>query len=437
MRLISYCLYGSRPMYVRGMVENARLAPEIYPGWKVRVYVEDGADTAELEALGCEIRRMGKAVGHAGMGWRLAPAWEPGVERVIFRDADSRLNVREAAAVEDWIDSGLAAHAMHDHAYHAGHAMMGGVWGVLGDVLPAELKPRLESIYAGHMAKGDDSRLLDREIFPLVRGSLLTHSSVPVLAKLEWPARPFPEHPEWQGFVGQQVGDDGVPIWPGAKAAPHSDAPVADADGMLDYWEQVHRRGGLAEVRAALTGAHLADHVDALKAAELVIPGKSILCIGVGLGGWVWELAQLGCKVSALDIAPAAVAKVAGFAKGYLPGQELPAGGFDLALSHWVTPHMPPAALAAQVKQVVPALKSGGVFALHFNEPLGWKDGQDPRAKGWGEARRFKYARSLFTRAAIEDMVHGAGGKVLRYAYEVAAPTHSMTVCVAHIGRKP
>ena len=142
-------------------------------------------------------------------------------------------------------------------------------------------------------------------------------------------------------------------------------------DRMTAYWQQVHIRGGLAEVRAALTGAHLADHVDFLKVAERVLPGKSILCIGVGLGGWVWELASLGCNVSALDVAPAAIAKVAGFADGYLPGDAMPAGRFDLALSHWVTPHMTEDALAAQFSQVIPALAKGGVFAVQYCEPLG------------------------------------------------------------------
>ncbi len=204
---------------------------------------------------------------------------------------------------------------------------------------------------------------------------------------------------------------------------------------MAAYWQQVHLRGGLAEVRAALTGAHLADHVDFLKVAELVAPGKSILCIGVGLGGWVWELAQFGARVSVLDVAPAAIGKVAGFAKGYLPEDPMPPGVFDLALSHWVTPHMTEDALAAQFKQVVPALMPGGIFALQYCEPLGWTKPNDPQLHGMNEDTRHQYARSLFTRPELEAMAAAAGGKVLGYPVEFDVPSRSMKVMAAHVGR--
>ena len=39
-RIISYGLYGANPRYVVGVLRNAELAPLVYPGWKVRVYLD-------------------------------------------------------------------------------------------------------------------------------------------------------------------------------------------------------------------------------------------------------------------------------------------------------------------------------------------------------------------------------------------------------------
>jgi hypothetical protein len=134
-------------------------------------------------------------------------------------------------------------------------------------------------------------------------------------------------------------------------------------------------------------------------------------------------------------VAPAAVGKVGAFARGFLPGDAMPAGEFDVAMSHWVTPHMTEEALAAQIKQVVPALKPGGVFAMQYCEPLGWTKPNDPQWHGDTEDTRHQYARSLFTRAELEAMVSAAGGKVLGFPVEYDVPSRSMKVMCIHIGR--
>jgi hypothetical protein len=39
-RVIAYGLYGADARYTVGVLRNAQLAPLVYPGWKVRVYLE-------------------------------------------------------------------------------------------------------------------------------------------------------------------------------------------------------------------------------------------------------------------------------------------------------------------------------------------------------------------------------------------------------------
>ena len=50
------------------------------------------------------------------------------VDIYISRDLDSRINSREAAAVEEWLKSDRDFHFMRDHPLH-GTTILGGAWG--------------------------------------------------------------------------------------------------------------------------------------------------------------------------------------------------------------------------------------------------------------------------------------------------------------------
>jgi hypothetical protein len=175
---------------------------------------------------------------------------------------------------------------------------------------------------------------------------------------------------------------------------------------LASYWAQVHTESD----RGALSGCSLATHNAMLGTGGMCVPGAAILCIGVGTGSWVQELAARGCRTSALDICGEALARVSAFAQGYLSPAALPACEFDLAMSHWVSPHMPADALAEQINGVVRSLLPTGVFALHFNEPTG----DDPRAYG-DEFGRMVAGSSLYTREQIGQMVKAAGAASVEY----------------------
>ena len=46
----------------------------------------------------------------------------------LCRDLDSRFSKREAAAVEEWLQSGRAIHSMRDHPAHT-TPLLGAAWG--------------------------------------------------------------------------------------------------------------------------------------------------------------------------------------------------------------------------------------------------------------------------------------------------------------------
>lgn len=212
-RLVSMSVYGKERMYIDGAVKNAKLMNKIYPGWKMVVYCEKGTDESVIKALrdlGVKIVVMRTSFIHSGMLWRFLPAWDPKIDYVIFRDSDSRINVREAAAVQAWIDSGKDAHCMHDHPHHACLPIFGGMWGIKGGVLKGPVPEVMQG--KKRLKRVGDMMLLKKLILPLIINSTLRHSSVPI--KDEWgPIEPFPDHEEFEGFVGQQYDNQGSPIW--------------------------------------------------------------------------------------------------------------------------------------------------------------------------------------------------------------------------------
>ena len=209
MKLISMSLYGDKVSYLKGAIINARLREEIYPDWKLRIYICSqgfpAPEITELRNSGCELIEMPPSKEHSGMFWRFFAAWDIGIERVIFRDTDSRLNKREAMAVKEWEESGLDAHCMKDHPHHARMPMLGGMWGIKNYILPRALFNQVKVISNNSVKRVGDMHFLANKVHPLIEGSILRHSSV----ETKWPHVPFPEGSEIDGFVGQQYNENG------------------------------------------------------------------------------------------------------------------------------------------------------------------------------------------------------------------------------------
>jgi SAM-dependent methyltransferase len=185
----------------------------------------------------------------------------------------------------------------------------------------------------------------------------------------------------------------------------------------------------------SLSGCTLKAHVDFLGVAGRVHPGAVVLCIGVGTGTWISQLASIGCEPHALDIAHAALARATAAKAAYLDGAPLPAGTFDLALSHWVSPHQPPTVLEAQIAAVVPALKPGGLFALHYNGPFNWPSERDPRQPEITPYQRCLNACSCFAPERIAEMAAQSGGKVVANFSREDWPKYYRRLYAAHIVR--
>lgn len=178
--VIAFSLWGRAERYLRGAAENVVLAAELYPGWVCRVYHDDSVPADRLAALaaaGAELVAMEPGSGPvSGLYWRFLVSDDPTVRRFLCRDADSRVNRREAAAVAAWIGSGLPFHVMRDHVCHT-ELMLAGMWGGLAGLLPP-----LAPLIAVHARPGadrlTDQRFLRAVVWPRIRRRCLVHDGV-------------------------------------------------------------------------------------------------------------------------------------------------------------------------------------------------------------------------------------------------------------------
>ncbi len=191
--LIAYSLWGDRELYCEGALRNARLVPELYPGWTARFYCDDSVPAAVREGLagaGAEVvLKPRPARIYDGLLWRFEVIGDPAVARFLIRDADSLVSVQERVAVDAWLDSGRLFHVMRDWPTHS-DLILAGLWGGVGGILPpvADLVRDFRPFRAPNLHFDQD--LLRVMAWPTVRRSVLVHDSYFDCLGSE----PFPAH---------------------------------------------------------------------------------------------------------------------------------------------------------------------------------------------------------------------------------------------------
>jgi hypothetical protein len=221
-KIISFSVWGSNPKYIRGAIENAKLQPEIYPGWACRFYIDKTVAEDQVQILkdfGSEIVVKPKSDGNYGIFWRFEPLKDITIQRFIVRDADSRLNKREAAAVKEWEESDKEFHLMRDNVEHAVY-ICGGMWGATSKFIERiylnydrYLESFIKSYPFWHQigARGRyfyaDQRFLWAVIWPMISNSHMAHiANIPKL-RICGNERLFPMENEDGTFVGQPIDD--------------------------------------------------------------------------------------------------------------------------------------------------------------------------------------------------------------------------------------
>lgn len=215
MNVISFALYGTGAKYLVGALKNLELAAKFYPGWVCHFHVAPSVPDQVLESLWQASNiyvvdvaeyNPSKPVGPdniPGMFTRFIPFDGSVHDRVISRDADSRICQREVDAVNQWIESGKLLHSCRDHVAH-GREINGGMFGLLTKQAHIPFKSVLEWC-AGRKRPidyGDDQDFLCAEVWPRFKHSVMQHDS---FSRSRFPGSvPFPTkriHPRFMGEV--------------------------------------------------------------------------------------------------------------------------------------------------------------------------------------------------------------------------------------------
>lgn len=195
-KIISFSLWGDDPKYCIGAIRNAELSKLIYPDWVCRFYISKNVNIEiikELEKQQCEIILKKEESNWSSMFWRFEAGYDKNIDTVIFRDTDSRLNLREKNAVDEWLKSDKTFHIMRDHPYH-GYPILGGMWGMkIND------KYNFENIlksFSPENKYGTDYEFFINILYPLIKNDKTTHDEF--FEKIN-----FPTERKQDEFVGQ------------------------------------------------------------------------------------------------------------------------------------------------------------------------------------------------------------------------------------------
>jgi tetratricopeptide (TPR) repeat protein len=229
--VIAFSLFGGDSKYCESAVLNATEQASIYPHWTCRFYLDDSVPTAivqRLQGAGAEVVQVDAATRQwPGPMWRFMALSDPSLDRVLLRDADSVISLREARAVAQWVASDKYFHAMRDSASHT-ELLLAGLWGAVPSALPdiAQLLAGFaaQPITNQHFA---DQFFLREWVWPYARLSLLQHDS---LFGFRDPL-PFPDGPPPADFhVGY------------AEGSPYFSLPTPLPDGTAVDWSfyQLH-----------------------------------------------------------------------------------------------------------------------------------------------------------------------------------------------------
>ena len=209
-QIISFSLWGNKPIYNIGAIKNLDLAKTIYKGWEVIFYYNETVPISTILTLKNNGAILIKADDDLhGMFWRFLAADLPYCEYAIFRDTDSRLSMREKMAVDEWIISGKILHVMRDHPFHKipfganQLSILGGMWGIKGGQFPMS-----ESINKFKLNKkfvyGSDQTFLT-VIYSHFKNSRITHDEF-------FSGLRFPIKREKYSFIGERINEYEVPI---------------------------------------------------------------------------------------------------------------------------------------------------------------------------------------------------------------------------------
>lgn len=203
---VSFSLFGSEPLYMKGLHKNAVLLKDTYPDSTMIVHT-DQPEMVEDKIPNADVIGYPVSENNEGYFWRFLSYNDDRFDAVLFRDADSVINVREAAAVRDWLSRDLPLYASLDHVFHfeGEWPVMAGMWGARKGSIPFDFKYLVEWWVKNNPPFNytSDQWFLRRYIWPLIASGdgVLYNRNI----RSRWRGEPWPEHEPYESFVGARI----------------------------------------------------------------------------------------------------------------------------------------------------------------------------------------------------------------------------------------
>jgi GT2 family glycosyltransferase len=190
MKVISFCLWGNKPIYNQGLIENLKLSQIYYPDWTIWIYIHSKSvpiQTIAQISLFPNIKIIFKTEEEIrpkrNMLWRFEPADDPQVTHFMSRDTDSRISPREVFAVYEWLESEKTLHIMRDHPQHY-NKILGGMFGLKCEKLIIAKNPNLtwreevENFYKFKTENEDDQNFLEIMLYNKFLNDCIIHDEI-------------------------------------------------------------------------------------------------------------------------------------------------------------------------------------------------------------------------------------------------------------------
>ena len=193
-KLISFVIWGDCELYNYGIYENVLIAPKIFPNWIVRVYFTKTAIKKVINKLKkfehVELYLIDAENCSGNSMFRFFPIFNRNIKTVIFRDADSRLLLKDKIAVDEWLKSDKSFHLMRDHKLNG--LFMAGMWGMKRNKLIINNKKKLLNDFWKfyRLEKwGVDQMYLRKSLYPIIKNDIITHTNYKIFSNED---KPFP-----------------------------------------------------------------------------------------------------------------------------------------------------------------------------------------------------------------------------------------------------
>jgi hypothetical protein len=213
MKVLSFSLWGDKPIYTIGAVKNAILAKSFYPDFQCWFYIHNETvpkniidDIDELPNTRI-IFKTGDLLKVKPMCWRFEAIDDPNCELMMPRDTDTRIFLREKLAVDEWLNSDKLMHIMRDHKNYHRNKIFGGMFGIK-KIPSITWRKFIDDVNQNNDTRNYDLAVLNNVIQNIRNNDILVHSPYHLIPGENRKDFPISYEDDNYNFVGCYIYED-------------------------------------------------------------------------------------------------------------------------------------------------------------------------------------------------------------------------------------